>query len=203
MLNEGDTIYLTTADRDGNRVSLIQSNYRGMGSGMAPYLNGRGLGFILQDRGEQFVLKAGHANSYAPNKRPFHTIIPAFITKDGAPWVSFGVMGGAMQPQGHAQIVMNLIDFDMNLQEAGDAPRIQHDGSTEPAGQNTEMTDGGILNLESEFPYSVIRALMRKGHRIQFADGPYGGYQAIMRDAKTGVYTGASESRKDGQAAGY
>ena len=203
VLNEGDTIYLTTADRDGNRVSLIQSNYRGMGSGMAPYLNGRGLGFILQDRGEQFVLKAGHANSYAPNKRPFHTIIPAFITKDGAPWVSFGVMGGAMQPQGHAQIVMNLIDFDMNLQEAGDAPRIQHDGSTEPAGQNTEMTDGGILNLESEFPYSVIRALMRKGHRIQFADGPYGGYQAIMRDAKTGVYTGASESRKDGQAAGY
>ncbi len=203
MLNEGDTIYLTTADADGNRVSLIQSNYRGMGSGMAPYMNGRGLGFILQDRGEQFVLKAGHANSYAPNKRPFHTIIPAFITKDGAPWVSFGVMGGAMQPQGHAQIVMNLIDFDMNLQEAGDAPRIQHDGSTEPAGQNTEMTDGGVLNLESEFPYSVVRALMRKGHRIQFADGPYGGYQAIMRDAKTGVYTGASESRKDGQAAGY
>jgi len=203
MLNEGDTIYLTTADAHGNQVSLIQSNYRGMGSGMAPYVDGRGLGFILQDRGEQFVLKAGHANSYAPNKRPFHTIIPAFITKDGAPWVSFGVMGGAMQPQGHAQIVMNLIDFDMNLQEAGDAPRIQHDGSTEPAGQNTEMTDGGILNLESEFPYSVIRALMRKGHRIQFADGPYGGYQAIMRDAETGVYTGASESRKDGQAAGY
>ena len=203
MLNEGDTIYLTTADADGNQVSLIQSNYRGMGSGMAPYLDGRGLGFILQDRGEQFVLKAGHANSYAPNKRPFHTIIPAFITKDGAPWVSFGVMGGAMQPQGHAQIVMNLIDFDMNLQEAGDAPRIQHDGSTEPAGQNTAMTDGGVLNLESEFPYVVVRALMRKGHRIQFADGPYGGYQAIMRDVKTGVYTGASESRKDGQAAGY
>ena len=203
MLNEGDTIYLTTADADGNQVSLIQSNYRGMGSGMAPYLDGRGLGFILQDRGEQFVLKAGHANSYAPNKRPFHTIIPAFITKDGAPWVSFGVMGGAMQPQGHAQIVMNLIDFDMNLQEAGDAPRIQHDGSTEPAGQNTAMTDGGVLNLESEFPYVVVRALMRKGHRIQFADGPYGGYQAIMRDVETGVYTGASESRKDGQAAGY
>ena len=203
MLNEGDTIYLTTADADGNQVSLIQSNYRGMGSGMAPYLDGRGLGFILQDRGEQFVLKTGHANSYAPNKRPFHTIIPAFITKDGAPWVSFGVMGGAMQPQGHAQIVMNLIDFDMNLQEAGDAPRIQHDGSTEPAGQNTAMTDGGVLNLESEFPYVVVRALMRKGHRIQFADGPYGGYQAIMRDVKTGVYTGASESRKDGQASGY
>ncbi len=202
-LNEGDTIYLTTADSAGNRVSLIQSNYRGMGSGMAPYLDGHGLGFILQDRGEQFVLKAGHANSYAPNKRPFHTIIPAFITKDGAPWISFGVMGGAMQPQGHAQIVMNLIDFDMNLQEAGDAPRIQHDGSTEPAGLNSNMEDGGILNLEFGFPMETIRALMRKGHRIQFADGPYGGYQAIMRDAKTGVYTGASESRKDGQAAGY
>jgi gamma-glutamyltranspeptidase / glutathione hydrolase len=202
-LNEGDTIYLTTADSAGNRVSLIQSNFRGMGSGMAPYLDGHGLGFILQDRGEQFVLKAGHANSYAPNKRPFHTIIPAFITKDGAPWVSFGVMGGAMQPQGHAQIVMNLIDFDMNLQEAGDAPRIQHDGSTEPAGQNTQMSDGGVLNLEFGFSMEVVRSLMRKGHRIQFADGPYGGYQAIMRDAKTGVYTGASESRKDGQAAGY
>jgi gamma-glutamyltranspeptidase/glutathione hydrolase len=199
VFNEGDTIYLTVADPDGMMVSLIQSNYRGMGSGMAP----PGLGFILQDRGEQFVLKAGHANSFAPNKRPFHTIIPAFLTRDGAPWISFGLMGGAMQPQGHVQIVMNLVDFGMNLQEAGDAPRIQHDGSTEPAGQNTAMGDGGVLNLETGFPYETIRALMRKGHVIEFADGPYGGYQAIMRDPKTGVYTGASESRKDGQAAGY
>jgi len=178
---------------------LIQSNYRGMGSGMAP----PGLGFILQDRGEQFVLKAGHPNSFAPGKRPFHTIIPAFITKNGKPWISFGLMGGAMQPQGHVQIVMNLIDFHMNLQEAGDAPRIQHDGSTEPAGQNTAMADGGVLNLESGFSYPVIQALMRKGHKIEFADGPYGGYQAIMRDPESGVYAGASESRKDGQAAGY
>jgi len=198
-LNQGDTIYMTVADKDGMMVSLIQSNYRGMGSGMTP----PGLGFILQDRGEQFVLKAGHANSFAPGKRPFHTIIPAFITKNGKPWISFGLMGGAMQPQGHAQIVMNLIDFGMNLQEAGDAPRIQHDGSTEPAGQNTAMSDGGVLNLESGFSYPTIQALMRKGHKIEFADGPYGGYQAIMRDAETGVYTGASESRKDGQAAGY
>ncbi|AVP96012.1 gamma-glutamyltransferase [Ahniella affigens] len=197
-LNEGDTIYMTTADADGNMVSLIQSNYRGMGSGMTP----PGLGFILQDRGEQFVLKPGHANSFAPGKRPFHTIIPAFVLKDGAPWLSFGVMGGAMQPQGHVQILMNLIDFGMNLQEAGDAPRIQHDGSTEPAGQNTPMLDGGIVNLEHGFAPEVIRSLMRRGHKIQFADGPYGGYQAIQR-LPNNVYAGASESRKDGQAAGY
>ncbi|RPE80064.1 gamma-glutamyltransferase [Vulcaniibacterium tengchongense] len=198
QLNEGDTIYLATADADGMMVSLIQSNYRGMGSGMAP----PGLGFILQDRGEQFVLKEGHPNSFAPGKRPFHTIIPAFVTKDGKPWLSFGVMGGAMQPQGHVQILLNLIDFGMNLQEAGDAPRIQHDGSTEPAGQNEAMADGGELDLESGFPYETVRALMRKGHSVRFADGPYGGYQAIMVNPHGG-YIGASESRKDGQAAGY
>lgn len=199
QLNEGDTIYLTTADANGNMVSLIQSNYRGMGSGMAP----PGLGFILQDRGEMFVLKPDHANSFAPGKRPFHTIIPAFITKDGQPFISFGLMGGGMQPQGHAQIVMNLIDFGMNLQEAGDAPRIHHIGSTEPTGQNTKMTDGGEVNLETGFNYEVIRALMQKGHKVSFANGPYGGYQAIRYDAEAGVYYGASESRKDGQAAGY
>ena len=198
-LNQGDTIYLTVADKDGMMVSLIQSNYRGMGSGMAA----PGLGFIFQDRGEQFVLKPGHPNSFEPGKRPFHTIIPAFITKGGKPWVSFGLMGGAMQPQGHAQIVMNLVDFGMNLQEAGDAPRIQHDGSTEPAGQMVTMTDGGVLNLETGFDYDVIRTLMRMGHKVEFADGPYGGYQAIKRDPDTGMYVGASESRKDGQAAGY
>jgi gamma-glutamyltranspeptidase/glutathione hydrolase len=198
-LNQGDTIYLTTADKDGMMVSLIQSNYRGMGSGMAP----PGLGFIFQDRGEQFVLSGGHPNSFAPGKRPFHTIIPAFITKDGKPWVSFGLMGGAMQPQGHAQIVMNLVDFGMNLQEAGDAPRIHHDGSTDPAGQVSEMIDGGVLNLESGFAYEVQRELAKRGHRIQIAVGPYGGYQSIARDPESGVYAGASESRKDGQAAGY
>lgn len=198
QLDEGDTIYLTTADASGMMVSLIQSNYRGMGSGMAP----PGLGFILQDRGEQFVLKDGHPNSYAPGKRPFHTIIPAFATKGGEPWLSFGLMGGAMQPQGHAQIIINMIDFGMNLQEAGDAPRIHHDGSTEPAGQNVAMTDGGRIELESGFPYETVRGLMRLGHRVQFADGPYGGYQAIMKNPHGG-WTGASESRKDGQAAGY
>ncbi len=195
----GDTIYLTTADKHGNMVSLIQSNYRGMGSGMSP----PGLGFILQDRGEMFVLKEGHANTFQPGKRPFHTIIPAFISKDGQPWVSFGLMGGGMQPQGHAQIVINLVDFGMNLQEAGDAPRIHHSGSTQPTGQNSAMTDGGTVNLESGFDYSVIRALNDKGHRIAPARGVYGGYQAILRDLESGVYYGASESRKDGHAAGY
>jgi len=198
-LDDGDTIYLTTADKDGNMVSLIQSNYRGMGSGMTP----PGLGFILQDRGEMFVLKEGHPNSFEPGKRPFTTIIPAFITRDGEPWISFGLMGGGMQPQGHAQIVMNIVDFGMGLQEAGDAARIHHRGTTEPTGQNLQMTDGGILNLESGFSYDTVRSLMGKGHRIQHSLGPYGGYQAIMLDPEFGTYRGATEVRKDGQAAGY
>ncbi len=196
-LEMGNTIYLTTADKDGNMVSLIQSNYRGMGSGMTP---GK-LGFILQDRGELFALREDHMNVYEPHKRPFHTIIPAFITKDGEPFISFGLMGGAMQPQGHTQIVCNLIDFGMNLQEAGDAPRISHDGSSQPTG--TTMTDGGVVSLESGFSYQTIRELMSKGHKIGYAKGPYGGYQAIMYDKKNKVFYGASESRKDGQAAGY
>ncbi|MGB8490652.1 MAG: gamma-glutamyltransferase [Bacteroidales bacterium] len=196
-IEAGNTIYLTVADRYGNMVSLIQSNYRGMGSGMCP----TGLGFILQDRGEMFNLEEGHANVYAPGKRPFHTIIPGFITKNGKPWISFGVMGGDMQPQGHAQIIVNLIDFKMNLQEAGDAPRIHHTGSSEPTGQ--QMTDGGILLLESGFRWEVIQKLLAMGHRIQWDLGGYGGYQAIMRDDRNRVWYGASESRKDGQAAGY
>ncbi len=193
----GNTIYLTVADKDGNMVSLIQSNYRGMGSGMTP----GDLGFILQDRGELFSLDKNHMNVYEPHKRPFHTIIPAFITKDGKPFVSFGLMGGAMQPQGHAQIVVNLIDFGMNLQVAGDAPRIRHDGSSQPTGE--VMTDGGVVNLESGFSFETINELMGRGHKIQFSKGGYGGYQAIMWDDMNKVYFGASESRKDGQAAGY
>jgi len=196
-LEQGNTIYLTTADKAGNMVSLIQSNYRGMGSGMTP---GK-LGFILQDRGELFALEEGHMNVYEPHKRPFHTIIPAFITKDGEPFISFGLMGGAMQPQGHVQIICNLIDFGMNLQEAGDAPRISHDGSSQPTGST--MNDGGRVSLETGFDYHIIRELMSKGHRIGYALGPYGGYQAILFDKKNKVYYGASESRKDGQAAGF
>jgi len=196
-LKDGDTIYLTVSDKDGNMVSLIQSNYRGMGSGMTP----TDLGFILQDRGELFALDKDHRNAYAPGKRPFHTIIPAFITKDGLPYISFGLMGGGMQPQGHAQIVINLIDFDMNLQEAGDAPRMLHTGSSQPTGE--QMTDGGTLFLESGFDTKVLRDLSKKGHQVDFRSGGFGGYQAIMWDAKRKVYFGASESRKDGQAAGY
>jgi gamma-glutamyltranspeptidase/glutathione hydrolase len=193
----GNTIYLTVADRFGNMVSLIQSNYRGMGSGMCP----TGLGFVIQDRGELFNLSEGHNNVYAPGKRPFHTIIPAFITKNGKPWISFGVMGGDMQPQGQVQIVVNLIDFRMNLQEAGDAPRIHHTGSSEPTGQ--QMTDGGTILLENGFRWEVIQKLLAMGHKVQWDLGGYGGYQAIMWDAKNKVWFGASESRKDGQAAGY
>lgn len=196
-IEAGNTIYLTVADKFGNMVSLIQSNYRGMGSGMCP----TGLGFVLQDRGEMFSLDPGHANAYAPGKRPFHTIIPGFITKNGKPWISFGVMGGDMQPQGHAQIIINLIDFKMNLQEAGDAPRIYHSGSSEPTGQ--QMTNGGILYLESGFRWEIIQKLLSMGHRVEWNLGGYGGYQAIMWDDKNKVYYGASESRKDGQAAGY
>lgn len=196
-LERGDTIYLTVADADGMMVSLIQSNYRGMGAGVCP----RGLGFGLQDRGELFSLQEGRANTYAPGKRPFHTIIPAFLTRGGEPWVSFGVMGGGTQPQAHAQIVMNLVDFGMNLQEAGDAPRILHTGSSEPTG--TVMTDGGTLHLEQGPGWEVLRELAAKGHRIAVDVGSFGGYQAILRDPATGVYHGASESRKDGQAAGY
>ncbi len=192
-----NTIYLTVADQWGNMVSLIQSNYRGMGSGMTP----TGLGFVLQNRGEGFTLQTGHFNTYAPSKRPFHTIIPGFVTKEGEAFMSFGVMGGGMQPQGHAQIIINMIDFGMGLQEAGDAPRMHHHGSSQPTGQI--MTDGGTLNLESGWPYESIRELMEKGHTIQWANGPYGGYQAILWDPINKVYYGASESRKDGMAAGY
>ena len=194
---EGDTIYLTTADKDGNMVSLIQSNYRGMGSGMTP----EKLGFVLQNRGELFTLEDDHFNVYAPKKRPFHTIIPAFVTKDGKPYISFGVMGGATQPQMHAQILINMIDFDMNLQEAGDAPRILHTGSSQPTGE--VMTNGGYVSLEAGFSEKTKRELVKKGHTLQHAVGPYGGYQAIMKQLSNGVYVGASETRKDGMAAGY
>ncbi|WP_372801404.1 gamma-glutamyltransferase [Lutibacter sp.] len=195
-ISAGETIYLTVADKEGNMISLIQSNYRGMGSGMVPPK----LGFMLQDRGELFNLEEGHFNTYEPKKRPFHTIIPAFITKDGKPYVSFGVMGGDFQPQGHVQIVMNLIDFGMNLQEAGDAPRIEHTGSSTPTG--VKVVDRGEIKLESGISFEVIRELIARGHKVGYG-GYFGGYQAIMYDAENKVYFGASESRKDGQAAGY
>ena len=198
QLREGDTIYLTTADKNGMMVSLIQSNYRGMGSGLVP----DGLGFMLQDRGALFSLEPEHPNAYAPSKRPFHTIIPAFLTRERQPICSFGVMGGAMQPQGHVQIVCNLIDFGMGLQEAGDAARYHHDRSTEPTSPK-HMEDGGILEVESGVATEVIEALKSRGHNVRVTKGPFGGYQAIWRDPVTGVYWGASEMRKDGMAVGY
>lgn len=196
-ISAGETIYMTVADKEGNMISLIQSNYRGLGSYMVPPK----LGFMFQDRGELFSLKKGQANTYEPGKRPFHTIIPAFITKDGEPYVSFGVMGGDFQPQGHTQIVMNLIDFGMNLQEAGDAPRWDHTGNTAPTGEPAEGS--GEIRLESGIPYETVRGLMDRGHTVGFGRGIYGGYQAILWDKQNKVYHGASESRKDGQAAGY
>ncbi len=207
-LEQGDTIYMCTADDEGNMVSLIQSNYRGMGSGISV----PGLGFMFQDRGQLFTLEKGHANVYAPGKRPFHTIIPGFAMHEGKPWLAFGVMGGGMQPQGQAQVLTNMIDFGLGVQEAGDAARWQHEGNNDPTGST--LTEGGaaanpntsgFVDLESGVPYEVARGLRLKGHDIRFDLGGYGGYQAIQVQTHEGqrVYAGASESRKDGQAAGY
>ena len=196
-LESGDTIYMTVADGDGNMVSLIQSNFSGLGSGMTPW----GLGFQLQNRGTLFNLEEGHYNTYEPGKRPFHTIIPAMVTKDGEPFFSFGVMGGAMQPQGHVQIITNLIDFGMNVQEAGDAPRVRHSGSSQPTG--SVMTDGGSVSIEFGLPEETIARLRAMGHQIRVGAGGYGGYQGIRYDPVSGVFFGATESRKDGFAAGF
>src|SRR6266496_3601642 len=199
-LDQGDTIYMCTADDEGNMVSLIQSNYRGMGSGIVV----PGLGFMFQDRGELFSMEPTHANVYAPGKRPFHTIIPGFVMKDGKPWEAFGVMGGGMQPQGHVQVLTNQIDFGLNVQEAGDASRWQHEGDNEPTGEKMSES-GGYVEVESGIPYETVRELRKKGHDVRFDVGGYGGYQAIKVEMHDGqrVYVGASESRKDGQAAGY
>src|SRR5437773_3208124 len=199
-LDQGDTIYMCTADDEGNMVSLIQSNYRGMGSGIVV----PGLGFMFQDRGELFSMDPTHANVYAPGKRPFHTIIPGFVMKDGKPWEAFGVMAGGMQPQGHIQVLTNQIDFGLNVQEAGDASRWQHEGDNEPTGEKMSES-GGYVEVESGIPYETVRELRKKGHDVRFDVGGYGGYQAIRVEVQDGqrVYVGASESRKDGQAAGY
>lgn len=196
---EGDTTYLTVVDGDGMMVSLIQSNYRGMGSGLVP----KDLGFMLQDRGELFSLEDGHPNVYAPGKRPFHTIIPAFLFKDGKPFMSYGLMGGGMQPQGHVQVLVNIADFGMNLQEAGDAARFLHDGGSSP--DEGLSTDYGTLFVEPGVPSSTVDALRALGHVIEVDDsaGKFGGYQAISRDLQTGVLTGATEMRKDGTVVGY
>ncbi|NDV61509.1 gamma-glutamyltransferase [Puniceicoccales bacterium CK1056] len=197
VLKRGDTVYFCTADSEGNMVSFIQSNYWGIGSGLCP----PGLGFGFQNRGASFALDPSHANVYAPGKRPFHTIIPAFITREGKPLCAFGVMGGDTQPQAHAQIVCHLVDFKLGLQEAGDAPRVVHSGDSNPRGGL--MENGGIVVLETGFSPEVIDSLKDRGHCLEAGSGQFGGYQAIWRNPETGVYAGASESRKDGQAAGY
>ncbi|WP_128893133.1 gamma-glutamyltransferase [Erythrobacter sp. HKB08] len=199
----GDTTYLTVADKDGLMVSLIQSNYRGMGGGLTP----DGLGFMFQDRGELFSLDPAHPNAYEPGKRPFHTIIPAFVKKDGKPYMTLGLMGGGMQPQGHVQVLINIVDYGMNLQEAGDAARINHDGGRQP----TEALTGpsadplGTLFVEPGIPAATIEKLRAMGHKVEVIDNGimFGGYQAIARDPETGVMTGATEMRKDGQAQGF
>ena len=196
-LDAPQTVYLAVGDRDGMLVSLIQSNYRGMGSGMTP----SGLGFVLQNRGELFNLNPDHPNALAPGKRPFHTIIPGFARFAGGERLAFGVMGGAMQPQAQAQIITNVVDFGMDLQAAGDAPRSYHGGSSQPTG-HPAAPGGGELALEPGFGTKVRKQLSDMGHRIGAAQGVFGGYQAVMRDDETGVLTGASDPRKDGQAAG-
>ncbi|HKX46127.1 MAG TPA: gamma-glutamyltransferase family protein, partial [Planctomycetota bacterium] len=196
-LDAGDTVILCTGDRDGNLVSLIQSNYRGMGSGIAP----KRLGFVLQDRGELFDLKPGRFNTYEPGKRPFHTLMPAFATKDGEPWMCFGVMGGAAQPQMHAQVLVDRLDFGMDVQEACDAPRFLHQGSSDPTG--LRMKDGGSVAIESGHAWETVRGLLERGHVVTRELGLFGGCQAIGVDAATGVLAGASEPRKDGHAAGF
>lgn len=198
MPESHDTIFLSTADKDGLMVALIQSNYRGMGSGLVP----DGLGFMLQDRGEQFALDPKHPNVYAPGKRPFHTIIPGFVTKDNQPFAAYGVMGGGMQPQGHTQVLVNMIDFGMNVQEAGDAARWQHEGSPEPTG---EKGDGvGIVYVEQGVSPAVIEELRKRGHKVEVKPGlHYGSYEAIVRDHVNGVYRAGTEMRVDGHAAGY
>jgi len=194
---QADTIYMTVVDRDFNCVSLIQSNFNGFGSNHVP----TGLGFALQNRGCLFALDPNHLNRLEPRKRPFHTIIPGFITKDGQPWLSFGLMGGDMQAQGHVQVICNLIDFGMDVQEAGDAPRFRHFGSSEPTGQPAD--GGGSVALESEISADVRRQLEAKGHRLAGAPDTFGGYQAIRIDLEHGVLIGGSDPRKDGCAMGY
>jgi gamma-glutamyltranspeptidase/glutathione hydrolase len=197
-LAHGDTIYLTVVDKDRNCCSFIQSVYYGFGSQVVP----GDVGFALQNRGALFALDDAHPNRFEPHKRPFHTIIPGFVTKAGKPWFCFGVMGGDMQPQGHVQVLVNLIDFGMNVQEAGDAARIQHFGSATPTGRPMD-SQGGRVALESAFPESTVRALEAKGHVVVRQSGSFGGYQGILIDEKHGTLHGGTEPRKDGAAVGY
>jgi gamma-glutamyltranspeptidase/glutathione hydrolase len=193
-----DTIYLTVVDKDRNCVSLIQSNYFGFGSGLAP----ADLGFAIQNRGTLFSLDPKHANTLEPGKRPFHTIIPAMMTKDGKPVFSFGVMGGDMQPQGHVQVLVNMLDFGMDVQQAGEAPRVEHVGSPTPTSIPGDPK-GGTIRAEVGLPEDIVKELLRRGHQVEWVKRNGGGYQGIWIDQKTGVLHGGTEARKDGAAVGY
>lgn len=197
-LSRGGTVYLCAVDEDRNAVSLIQSNYRHFGSRMVP----DGLGFALQNRGSLFALDPAHLNRLEPHKRPFNTIIPAMALREKKPWLVFGVMGADMQPQGQVQVLVNLLDFGMGIQAAGEAPRIEHAGSATPTGR-AELPGGGTLQVERGIPPSVFASLIRRGHRAEWTARNGGGYQAIAIDPVTSALEGASESRLDGCAAGY
>lgn len=196
-LAHGDTVYLTVVDKDRNCCSLIQSIYYGFGSKVTP----GNLGFAMQNRGALFALDEHHRNRLEPRKRPFHTIIPALVTKDGRPWFCFGVMGGDMQPQGHVQVLVNLIDFGLNVQAAGDAARIEHLGSATPTGE--EAKGVGVLTVESGISDEAIKELRAKGHYVNRVRGNGGGYQGILIDWENGVLRGGAEARKDSAALGY
>ena len=197
-IGQSDTVYLCVVDKDHNCVSLIQSNYHGFGSGMVP----GDLGFALQNRGNLFALDEKHANRLEPHKRPFHTIIPGMVTKETKPWFVFGVMGGDMQPQGQVQVLVNMIDFGMDVQQAGEAPRLEHRGSATPTGKPAAK-DGGTVIPEEGFPPAVLEELRKRGHKIGQAQTNGGGYQGIRIDWNTGVLHGGSEARRDGCAVGY
>ena len=194
---DSDTIYMAAADRHGNMISLIQSIYSGFGSALCP----EEVGFSIQNRGQAFSLDPHHNNRLEPHKRPFHTIIPAFMTRGGRPVMPFGVMGGDFQPQGHAQVVMNMIDFGMSPQQAGDQPRISHSGSSSPWGAKSR--DGGAVSFERGIADNVKLRLAEMGHHVQRSLGAFGGYQAIWRLDDPLRYFGGSDPRKDGAAIGY
>ena len=200
--SHGDTTYFSMADKDGMMVSMIQSNFRGMGSGLVA----DGLGFMFQDRGELFSLKDGHPNIYAPGKRPFQTIIPGFAVKDGAPWLAFGVMGGDMQPQGQTQIVLNRVDYGLDVQAAGDSPRWHHEGSSQSMGEDpVGLGPKGILRLEAGVPEETRKALIAMGWPMGKSDGGFGRYECVELRKPNGerVYAAASEMRADGVALAY
>jgi gamma-glutamyltranspeptidase/glutathione hydrolase len=183
--DRGDTVYLTAADRFGNVISLIQSIYSGFGAGIVA----GDTGILLHNRASLFTLAEGHPNEIGPGKRPFHTLVPAMVLRDGAPWAAFGVMGGDLQAHGHVQVLANLIDFGMNIQEAGEAARFRHS----PAG----------VALESAIPPQTRAGLNRRGHRLVTGVGVFGGFQGILIDRPSGVLKGGSDPRKDGLAIGF